>query len=179
MAEESKMERSAFVERLPELTNSKWGGISKEDGEQIVAAIFKQGGDAIKGLIDGLQEVDSGEDWQERFLLHQLAVSASAPAREKDRKVLTRIYASAALGDGAATIRSFLLQQLRYVAGSSLAPELAPLLRDGDPLVLDAVAAIMVSMGKDTEPILQEARKNARGHAKVAITHALGQLSRS
>ncbi len=44
---------------------------------------------------------------------------------------------------------------------------------------LDAVAATMVSMGKDTEPILQEARKNSRGHAKVAITHALGQLSRS
>ena len=161
MAEETKMERSAFVERLPQLTNSKWGGISKEDGDQIVAAIFKQGGDAIKGLIDGLQEV------------------ASAPARAKDRKVLTRIYASAALGDGAATIRSFLLQQLRYVAGSSLAPELAPLLKDGDALVLDAVAATMVSMGKDTEPILREARKNARGHAKVAITHALGQLSRS
>lgn len=179
MAEESKMERSAFVEHLPQLTNSKWGGVSKQDGDQIVAAIFKQGGDAIKGLIDGLQEVDSGEDWQERFLLHQLAVNASAPARAKDRKVLTRIYASAALGDGAATIRSFLLQQLRYVAGSSLAPELAPLLRDGDLLVLDAVAATMVSMGKDTEPILQEARKNARGHAKVVITHALGQLSRS
>ena len=67
------------------------------------------------------------------------------------------------------------------VAGGAvdLAPELAPLLRDGDPLVLDAVAATMVSMGKDTEPILQEARKNARGHAKVVITHALGQLSRS
>ena len=113
------------------------------------------------------------------FLLHQLAVSASAPARAKDRKILTKIYTAAALGDGAATIRSFLLQQLRYVAGASLAPELAPLLEDGDPLVLDAVAATMVSMGKATEPILHEARKSSRGHAKVAITHALGQLSRS
>jgi len=179
MAEETKNERSPFVERLPQLTNSKWGGISEEDGEEIVEAIFKQGGDAISQLIDGLQEVDSGEDWQERFLLHQLAVNANAPARAEDRKILTKIYAAAALGDAAATIRSFLLQQLRYVAGASLAPDLAPLLEDGDPLVLDAVAATMVSMGKATEPILLEARKSSQGHAKVAITHALGQLSRS
>lgn len=178
MAEETKTKRSAFVKLLPQLTNSKWGGISKEDGDAIVAAIFKEGGDAIRELIGGLLEVDSGEDWQERFLLHQLAVSARAPVRANDRKVLTKIYASAALGDGEATIRSFLVQQLRYVARASLAPELAPLLKDEDPLVLDAVAATMVSMGKDAEPILQEARKDARGHAKVAITHALGQLSR-
>lgn len=178
MAENTETKRSAFVERLPGLTNSKWGGISKEDGSKIVAAIFEQGSGAIKELISGLREVDSGEDWQERLLLHQLAVQSGAPSRANDRKVLIKIYASVALGDGPATIRSFLLQQLRYVGGATLAPELAPLLKDGEPLVLDAVAAVMVSIGKDARVILEEAKKDAQGHARVAITHALGQLSR-
>ena len=70
------------------------------------------------------------------------------------------------------------MQQLRYVGGATLAPELAPLLKDGEPLVLDAVAAVMVSIGKDARVILEEAKKDAQGHARVAITHALGQLSR-
>ena len=83
MAENTETKRSAFVERLPGLTNSKWGGISKEDGSKIVAAIFKQGSGAIKELISGLREVDSGEDWQERLLLHQLAVQSGAPSRAK------------------------------------------------------------------------------------------------
>ena len=51
-------------------------------------------------------------------------------------------------------------------------------MKDDDPLVLDAVTAVMVSMGSATEKILEGARKDAQGHAKVAITHALGQLSR-
>ena len=178
MAEETKIKRSVFVERLPALRNSRWGGIKKEEGDKLVADILKEGMDAVRELIDGLKEVDSGEDWQERLLLHQLATHCSVPARANDRKILTEIYASVALGDRPGTVRSFLLQQLRYVAGASLAPRLAPLLKDDDPLVLDAVTAVMVSMGSATEKILEGARKDAQGHAKVAITHALGQLSR-
>ncbi|MBI22899.1 MAG: hypothetical protein CMN05_04820 [Roseibacillus sp.] len=152
--------------------------MKKEDGDQLVAAILKAGENAVRELIDALKEVDNGEDWQERLLLHQLAMHCSVPAREKDRKILTELYASVALGDRPGTVRSFLLQQLRYVAGVSLAPRLAPLLKDDDRLVLDAVTAVMVSMGRGAEKILEAARKDAQGHAKVAITHALGQLSR-
>ena len=178
MAEEKKTKRSEFVERLPALGNSRWGGIKKEDGDQLVADILKKGADAVSELIDGLKEVDSGEDWQERLLLHQLATHCSVPARADDRKVLAELYAAVALSKRPATVRSFILQQLRYFAGASLAPRLAPLLADEDPLVLDAVTAAMVSMGSATEKVLEGARKDAQGHAKVAITHALGQLSR-
>ncbi|MEC9053922.1 MAG: hypothetical protein VX633_01355 [Verrucomicrobiota bacterium] len=178
MAEETKIKRSVFVERLPALSNSRWGGIKEEDGDRLVADILKKGADAVSELIDGLKEVDSGEDWQERLLLHQLAIHCSVPARADDRKVLAGLYASAALSKRPATVRSFILQQVRYFAGASLAPKLIPLLADEDPLVLDAVTAVMVSMGSATEKILEEARKSSKGHARVAITHALGQLSR-
>ncbi|MBJ05867.1 MAG: hypothetical protein CMO40_01945 [Verrucomicrobiaceae bacterium] len=178
MAEEKKIKRSEFVERLPALSNSRWGGIKKGDGDRLVADILKRGADAVSELIEGLKEVDSGEDWQERLLLHQLAIHCSVPARADDRKVLAGLYASAALSKRPATVRSFILQQLRYFADATHAPGLLPLLADEDPLVLDAVTALMVSMGSATEKILEKARRDSKGHARVAITHALGQLSR-
>ena len=52
MAEETKIKRSVFVERLPALRNSRWGGIKKEDGDQLVADILKKGADAVSELID-------------------------------------------------------------------------------------------------------------------------------
>ena len=85
MAEETKIKRSVFVERLPTLRNSRWGGIKKEEGDKLVADILKEGMDAVRELIDGLKEVDSGEDWQERLLLHQLATHCSVPAVPNSR----------------------------------------------------------------------------------------------
>ena len=90
--------------------------------------------------------------------------------------MLGEVFSKEAQGERAVTVRSFLLHQLRLFADASMAPRLAPLLRDGVPLVLDAVTAVMVSMGEGARPALQEAIKGAEGHAKVAIEHALHQI---
>ena len=47
-----------------------------------------------------------------------------------------------------------------------------------EELLLDAVTAVMVSIGEAAEAVLEKAKEEAQGHAKVAITHALGQISR-
>jgi HEAT repeat protein len=68
------------------------------------------------------------------------------------------------------------VQQVRLIADESAAPKLVPLLRDKSPLVVDAAAATMVSIGSGAENSLKKAMAGAEGHAKTAIEHALNQL---
>lgn len=178
MAEKTNEKRSAFVARVPNLQNRKWSGMEPKDGAAVVADILKGGKPAVQELIDGLKELDDGSDWQERLLLHQLVTQCSVPERKQELAMLAEVYAESALSGRPATVRSFLLQQLRLFADASLAPKLAPALKDDDPLVLDAVTAMMVSMGEKARETLEAAKNGAEGHGKRAISHALAQISK-
>ena len=76
-----------------------------------------------------------------------------------------------------ASVRAFLLQQLRLIATAADAPKLGPMMNDKDPLVVDAAAAAMVSIGKSATKDLEKELQGAEGHSKTAIRHALNQLS--
>ncbi|NIP98088.1 MAG: HEAT repeat domain-containing protein [Akkermansiaceae bacterium] len=173
---EKTVEKSPFLERVPELQNRKWGGMAIEDGEALVNDLVRAGKPAVQALIDGLQEVDDGTDWKERLVIHQLVTQCSAPKRVKERSMLAGVLIEAARSDRPALVRTFLLQQLRLFAEASVAPRLAPLLRDENPRVLDAVTAAMVSMGEGVRKVLEDAMGEAEGHAKVVIRHALNQM---
>jgi hypothetical protein len=173
---EKTTEKSPFVERVPELSNKKWGGMAPKDAEALVADVLKAGKPAVSQLIDGLQEVDNGSDWKERLVLHMLVTQTSVPARREEQAIVGEALLAAALSDRPATVRSFLVQQLRLIADAAMAGKLAPLLQDQDPLVLDAVTMTMGSIGKGAEQVLREAMKGAEGHAKEAIELALNQI---
>ena len=175
MPEKTK-ERSPFVERVPKLQNRKWAGMKPEDGARVVSEVLAAGRPAVRQLVAGLQEVDNGADWQERLLLHQLVTQCGPPERARERAMVEDVLVAEALGGRPATVRSFLLQQLRLTAGPSVVGRLAPLLKDDDRLVLDAVTAVFVSIGEEARKTLQEALPGAQGHAKDAIDHALNQI---
>lgn len=177
MPEETVQKRSPFVERVPKLENSKWAGMPPAEGAKLVTDILAGGKPAVAGIVDGLQEVDDGSDWKERLLIHQLATQTSVPERAKERGMLADVLIAQSRSDRPATVRSFLLQQLRFIADASHNSRLAPLLEDEDPLVLDAVTAVMVSVGEESRKPLEKAMDGADGHAKTAIQHALRQLS--
>ena len=173
---EKTVTKSPFVDRVPDLRNKKWGGMKNKESEAIVSELLKAGKPAVQQIIDGLQEVDNGSDWKERLLLHVLVTDVSVPGRKKERGMLAATLVEAASGDRPAPVRAFLVQQVRLIADESAAPKLVPLLRDKSPLVVDAAAATMVSIGSGAENSLKKAMAGAKGHAKTAIEHALNQL---
>ena len=90
--------------------------------------------------------------------------------------MLAATFVEESASDRPASVRAFLIQELRLIAEESVVPKLVPLLRDKSPLVVDAAAAAMVSIGEGARKPLQEALKGAENHSKSAIKHALNQL---
>lgn len=174
---DSKTERSPFVGKVPALRNKKWGGMENEEAAAIVAEILKGGKPALRQLVDGLQEIDDGSDWQERLLIDMVVGAVSPAERAGERGQVVATLVEAALEDRPASVTSFLLHELRLVADASVAPQLVPLLRSGDRLVADAAAVVMVSIGAEAEGALKKAQEGAEGHARTAIQHALHQIS--
>lgn len=173
---EKTVRKSPFVDRVPALRNKKWGGMENKESEALGSEILKAGKPAVQEIMAGLQEVDNGSDWKERLLLHMLVTDLSVPERKKERGMLAATFVEEAASDRPASVRAFLIQELRLIAEESVVPKLVPLLRDKSPLVVDAAAAVMVSIGEGARKPLQEALKGAENHSKRAIKHALNQL---
>lgn len=169
--------RSPFVERVPALTGSKWGGMPNEEARRLVDDILKGGRAAIDGLIAGLREVDDGSDWAERLLLHMLVTQTSVPERKREQTLVGGALLEALRGERPAAVKTFLVQQMRLFADESALPRLASQLADEDPALVDAVCATMVSIGPAAREPLRTAAGQAGEHGRQAIEHALDQLS--
>lgn len=178
MAETNEeIKRSPFVERVPELTGAKWGGMPREEARRLVDDILKDGKVAVGGVLAGLREVDDGSDWKERLLVHMLVTQTSVPEREKEQALVGAVMLETLEEDRPAPVKAFLVQQLRLFADEAALPRLAPLLEDGDAALVDAVCATMVSIGPGARESLRAALAKAGEQGRKAIEHALDQLS--
>ena len=78
--------------------------------------------------------------------------------------------------DRPASVKTFLVMQLQWIADKDAIDVLTAQLDSDDAALVDAVAATLTAIGKPATKALKQANKNAKGHAKVAIAHALKQI---
>jgi len=174
---ETETKTSALLNRLPELQDGKMPPIDATLSTELVQTILKGEKAAIVGVIDALREVDNGSDWKARFLLQTLVISVGTPALAPQRQMLADLMLDEAAGNRPSSVRTFLLERLRLLAGQDAVAKLIPLLAAEDSQLADAGAAVLVSIGTPAKAPLAEALKTAQGRRKEVIGNALAQIA--
>ncbi len=144
---ETKTKTSSLLDRLPELKKGKMPPVDPKLAAGLARNLMEGGKGAIVALIDELREVDDGSDWKARFMLFTLVTSAGAPGRDRQRRMLSEVLLAETAGDRPASVKTFLVSQVRLIAGGDAIPKLLPLLASDHPPVSDAATAVLVSIG--------------------------------
>lgn len=168
----------ALFTRIPELEEGvRFPALDPAEAPGLFDEVLSGGEGAVGAIFDRLQEIDDGTDWKARFLLHALATHVSGEGRDEARKELQAACASAAVSDRPASLRTFVLQQLRWIADGEVVATVAPLVTDADRQLADAALAVMVSVGREARPTLRQALEAKPGDVhEVAIRNALAQI---
>ena len=174
----TQTEINALLSRLPELEGGKMPPVDPNLTTELVLALLKGGKQAIGGLIDALKEVDNGGDWKARFLLQALTIAVGAAEQVAQRQMLADALLGEAAGSRPASVKTFLLQRLRLIAGKDAVPQLVTLLASDNPQLSDAAATVLVSIGPPSKAPLAAALNAAQpGRSKELIENALAQIS--
>lgn len=168
----------ALFARIPELEDGvRFPALDPAEAPVLFDEVLAGGDEAIGAIVDRLREIDDGTDWKARFLLHALATHVSGEGRGDVRKALQAAYAGAAVSERPAPVRTFVLQQLRWIADDEAVATVAPVVVDGDRPLADAALAVMVSVGRAARPALREALEAKPGEVhEAAIRNALAQI---
>lgn len=170
----AKFDITTVLGSTPNHVNGKHEGPSPSDAPNIFDALTTGGSPAFIALIDQLKEVDNGEDYKARFLLHGLATYTCGPGKGKHKKQLADTLAAQLNADRPATIKTYLLQTLQLIGDNNVAAAIGKHLLDdklGDP-----AAAALVAIGKDGASELRTALPKATGRAQLTIVQSLGVL---
>ena len=160
--------------QLPELEDGRrFPGVEREVAEGIYEeALAAEGG--IEVLADGLQEMDDGGDWKVRFLVRGLVNSVGAKGGANVEATLVAAAMDADRGPG---VRAFLLEQVRFIAGEASVPAVVPALGEVDERLMDAAAAVIVTVGGDAaKAALRGAMENVAPARRVVLENALKQV---
>lgn len=164
-----------WLKRIPELEGGRrFPSLAPDKATQLFGELLSADKKEIVSIIDALNEIDDGKDWKARFVLGALASHVGAADRKNDRAKLESILAGAVQqADRPASVKTFLVMQLHWFAGAAAAPAIASQLGDQSPGLVDAAVAALAAIGDPGAQALKEAQGKAKGHARVAIDHAL------
>jgi len=132
--------------------------------------------DAITALVASLKEVDDGRDWKSRFALNALAIHVGEPGHDPQKQAFIDSCLAELDGNHPAAVKTFVVSQLRLVAGRQDVPKLLPLISSDDPQIADAAAAVLASIGAPAKAPLEKALGTAKDRQKDLIRHALLQI---
>jgi sugar phosphate isomerase/epimerase/HEAT repeat protein len=113
------------------------------------------------------------DDTEARMVLHGLTLRAGTdPAL---RTNLLAAYAKALAAERPASIKSFILEQLQFIADAESLSGLAPLLRDAE--LCDPACRVLANVGGDAAAALvREALPGSQGRVRIALVQTLGVL---
>src|SRR5437868_15537818 len=97
---------STFGAEIPELIK-KLPAQNAEDRERLSADLFKEGVPGIATICKLLLEPGKGDDSKARFALHAMAVHASRPGGDADRKVFADALAAELGGNAGPQVKAF------------------------------------------------------------------------
>jgi HEAT repeat protein len=166
---------AALVERMPALdkrgtlTGPKWA-----EAAEVFDAILEGGKESVAAAVALLKEVDNGEDWKARYVLHGIAVYVCRPDRREKREPFTLALASHLGGTLPKAVQGFLIRQLQVAGGKEVVEALGKLLTDEELYEPAALALQAIRHGAAEQ--FRQALPRASGKARLTILQALGVL---
>lgn len=146
-----------------------------EERDKLCTELFKEGAPGIKALCKMLVEPGKGDDVKVRFALHGMAIHASRPGGDADRKLFGETVAAELSGDAPSLVKAFLLTQLRLTAGDEQVAQIAKFLDDKE-LSDHAAQTLLTLRTPSVAPALRAALATAKEGPRVTVITALGAL---
>ncbi len=166
---------AALVERMPEL--DKEGKLTGPDWpamEKVCDGILEGGREGILELVRLLREVDDGQDYKARYVLHGLAVHVGKPGKEAARRLFAETLSSQLDGDRPKAVRGLLVRQLQVAGGREAVPALGKALADEE--LCDDAAHALLAIREGALEQFRKALPGAAGRRRLAVLQALGIL---
>ncbi len=164
---------TALVDSLPTFDQT-WKAPPRATYETAYDKVLADGADAVAVVIDLISEVDNGEDYKARKLLHNLAVYTSQPAKIKQRPIVAESLAKALGEDRPWPVKRYLIQTLQVCAAKEQSAAIARFLNDEN--LYDYSARALLAINDGVAPHFRAALPKSEGRARVTIVQALGVL---
>jgi len=173
MAENTNVEQ--LVASIPDLDKGgKIDGPKPEDAAKTFEALLTGGREAIDKLLGMIREVDNGEDWKARYVLHGLAVYVCRPSKAEQRGLVVGAIVAKLQGDAPKAVKATLIRELQVAGCVGVAQVLGKFLAD-DELYTWAASALL-AIRQDAAGEFRNALPAAKGRAKATIIQNLGLL---
>jgi HEAT repeat protein len=130
--------------------------------------------DGVGAVVAMLKDVDDGQDYKARYVLHGLAQYLGRPGKEEARARFSTALAGQLAGDRPASVRGYCARQLQVVGGPEAVPALGRALADPD--VCEYAAQALLAIGQGAASEFRKALPTAAGAARLTILQALGVL---
>jgi len=166
----------SLLGRLPDLDRGKMPAVGTALAEGLLRELLQGGEERLLDLVAGIKEVDNGDDWKARFLLHRLVMLVGAADRAEQRGMVAGLLLEESIGERPAGVRVFLLSQLRLIADGTAVPKLVSLLGANEREIVDGASMALVSIGEDALPALRKALAKAQGPQRDVIANAVAQV---
>ncbi len=166
---------AALVGQMPELDkHGKLTGPDWPSAIKVYDAVLEGGRESVAKLVGMLKEVDDGEDYKARYVVHGLALYVCRPEKKKQREMFTAALLSQLGGDRPKSVQGFVVRELQVAGGKESAGPLGKLLADGD-LFEDAAMALLAIRDGAVEQF-RKALPAAKGKQRLTVVQALGVL---
>ncbi len=173
MAENTNVEQ--LVASIPDLDKSgKIDGPKPDDARKTFEALLTGGRGAIDKLLGMIRQVDNGEDWKARYILHGLATYVCRPSKAEQRGVFVGAIVAKLKGDAPKAVKATLIRELQVAGSAEAAQVLGEFLADGELYTWAASALLAIRKGAAGE--FRKALPAATGRPKATIIQNLGLL---
>lgn len=148
---------------------------SASEFNQWCGQVIAGGDEAIRGICRQLVPAGEGDDSKARYAVSGLAKFASRPGAEEQRQLVERSLLDAITAAGHPEVKTFLMDQLQYVAGRESVSVLAKYL-DDEMLVEPATQALLAIGSPGAAVALGEALPSVPQANRLTVIKALGEL---
>ncbi|MGB2820765.1 MAG: HEAT repeat domain-containing protein [Phycisphaerae bacterium] len=154
-------------------SDGKFTGPTWEEAEKIIDPILKGGRGSIAGVIDMLKDVDDGQDYKARYVLHAMAIYVCRADKQEQQEMFVDAVASQVAGRSAG-VRKFLIQQLQHAGSEKVAGALGRMLMDEK--VCEEAALALLAIRKGAVEQFRSALPAAKGKCRLTVIQDLGVL---
>lgn len=173
MADNTNVEQ--LVASIPDLDkHGKVDGPKPDDARKTFEALLTGGREAIDKLLGMIREVDNGEDWKARYVLHGLAHYVCQSSKAEQRGMLVDTIVAKLKSDSPKAVKATLIRELQVAGSAKTVPALGDFLAD-DELYTWAANALL-AIGKDAAGEFRKALPAATGRVKATLIQNLGLL---
>jgi HEAT repeat protein len=166
---------AALVGKMPDPDkHGKLDGIAWPEAEKVYDEILQGGRENVVKLVGMLKEIDDGEDYKVRYVIHGLALYLCRPEKKKEREAFAAALVSQLGGDRPKAVQGFVVRELQVVGRKESLEALGKLLVDEELFEYAAMALLAIREGA-VEPF-RKALPAAKGKRRLAAVQALGIL---